>query len=138
MDIKSKAEDGFIQALTGGTDAIWTGRMGDSLYLMMITFHNLVGATDDTMEELWTWSAGGNIQYLVCFIPTLLYIWFCINYISPSDNSSISFNKFGYTYKNWATTPTYDVTKNCMEKSATGTWKPDKCSTKKYYYWIHF
>ena len=72
VDIKSKAEDGFIQALTGGTDAIWTGRMGDSLYLMMITFHNLVGATDDTMEELWTWSAGGNIQYLVCFIPTLL------------------------------------------------------------------
>ena len=74
VDIKSKAEDGFIQALTGGTEAIWTGRKGDSLYLMMITFHNLAGATDDTMEELWTWSAGGNIQYLVCFIPTLLYI----------------------------------------------------------------
>ena len=26
VDIKSKAEDGFIQALTGGTAAIWTGK----------------------------------------------------------------------------------------------------------------
>ena len=36
VDIKSKAEDGFIQALTGGTAAIWTGRMGDYYYLMLI------------------------------------------------------------------------------------------------------
>ena len=57
VDIKSKAEDGFIQALTGGTAAIWTGRMGDSLYLINDD-NDLTGATDDTMEELWTWSAG--------------------------------------------------------------------------------
>ena len=63
VDIKSKAEDGFIQALTGGTAAIWTGRMGDSLYLINDD-NDLTGATDDTMEELWTWSAGGNIQYI--------------------------------------------------------------------------
>ena len=36
VDIKSKAEDGFIQALTGGTAAIWTGRKGDYYYLMLI------------------------------------------------------------------------------------------------------
>ena len=76
------------------------------------------------MEELWTWSAGN-----VIFV---LFIHYTI--ILTPDNSSISFNKFDYTYKNWATTPTYDVTKNCMEKSTAGTWKPDTCSTKKYYY----
>ena len=131
VDIKSKAEDGFIQALTGGTAAIWTGKMGDSHYLLLITFHNLTGATDDTMEELWTWSAGGNIQYIVLY-QFYFNIWFCTKCVSPPDNRSISFNKFGYTYKNWGTTPTYDVTKNCMEKSTAGTWKPDTCSTKKY------
>ena len=30
VDIKSKAEDGFIQALTGGTEAIWTGKCRSS------------------------------------------------------------------------------------------------------------
>ena len=103
VDIKSKAEDGFIQALTGGTAAIWTGRMGDSHYLLLITFHNLTGATDDTMEELWTWSAGGNIQYIVLY-QFYFNIWFCTKCVSPPDNRSISFNKFGYTYKNWGTT----------------------------------
>ena len=34
VDIKSKAEDGFIQALTGGTAAIWTGRLGDSPFFV--------------------------------------------------------------------------------------------------------
>ena len=62
-----------------------------------------IGATDDIEEEVWHWP----------------------------DNSTINFGKTSYGYTNWKTTPSYDVTINCAEKTTAGTWSPATCSTKK-------
>ena len=64
----------------------------------------MVGGTDDTQENLWTWF---------------------------SSNVTITHGKDQYTYKNFKTDPTYDVTNNCLEKTTAGTWSAATCSTTK-------
>ena len=64
----------------------------------------LAGATDDTMEELWQWSI---------------------------NNVTINHASTAYSYKNWKSTPSFDVTNNCAEKTTAGTWSSATCTTTK-------
>ena len=67
----------------------------------------MVGGTDDTQENFWTWSSTN------------------VNIVNVNEDDT-------YSYTNFEADPAYDVTKNCIWKTKTGKWSAASCAEKRF------